>query len=452
MKGKVLSRLNLTLKDAIFFLLVFILGMALRIFWVFKIKNSPISDFAEYYQIALNISQGLGHTYNGYPIAFRGMAYPYILALFFHLTRNNSVFAAEVLNLIFSLFSLILIFFIILKLSKSNLVRKITFVIAAFLPNYIAYNSTIGTEVFALFLLVLVIFLQLYPFNSKIYHPLIGALIGISALNRPFFLGYPMFWGLIEYLKTKDAKKSLINFFIVSTFTCLTILPWTIRNYKIYHRLIPISYNGGYILYVNNNDQNIHGGWQSIATIQKPPEMIEDLKKAGFTDNSILEIEQDSVLKNPDLEPIFAKYARRWIIDNPYKFILLGLIRVKNVFFAGAPDVFWWTADVFRSGDAPFPRLFNLIKGLSDALIYILSFFGFYYAFSNSGLILLNFKNKKGLPFKILIPVINFFFFFLVYFIFEGQPRYNFPLLFIFGFVFAECIYTISRSNLLKDG
>ena len=37
----------------------------------------------------------------------------------------------------------------------------------------------------------------------------------------------------------------------------------TIKNYKAFGKAFPISYNGGYTLYINNNSENVRGTWMN---------------------------------------------------------------------------------------------------------------------------------------------------------------------------------------------
>lgn len=123
---------------------------------------------------------------------------------------------------------------------------------------------------------------------------------------------------------------------------CMIIAPWTYRNYKNFNLLIPISYNGGYVLFINNNDNNKNGAWMQIANIDISDKLKKQFKKYNFNYRTIVEDEVDQVMLKPELNDLFKKEAKKWIINNPIKFIKIGTIRVKNTFFNGAGDIYQW--------------------------------------------------------------------------------------------------------------
>lgn len=405
-------------------------GVFLRLWWIFNIPTKQIFDFETYYDIATNIYLGLGHTYLGEPIAFQGMAYPTVLGYVFRIVGNNDILTAKLFNVLLSTATLIIFYFILKKLTNNKKTIFIGFTILALLPNYIAYNNVIGTEVFAAFNLSLLVFLQLYVFDNRLRYPLLGIAIGVAALTKPTFLVYPVVVAVTYWLKHKQVKEALFKFAIVSLVMVMTIAPWTIRNYRKFDRFIPVSYNGGYVFFLNNNANNVHGGWMSI----KDAHMSEQLRAQV---NEILEHGARSEKLAHELDPIFNEEAIKWIKANPLQYAKLGVIRLHTTFYTGAWDIDSWTMNELRDEQpeedlVEFQRNMRFFRSITDSVIHMLSTLTFIYIIINLKTMIFSvFKRERYVNSAIAIPVLNMLFFIAIYFVFEGQARYNFPLLFL---------------------
>ncbi|KEJ00799.1 membrane protein [Clostridium botulinum A2B7 92] len=419
-------------KNKIYFTIITFLGILVRILFILKVPCEPISDFQKYQQIATNIFMGKGHYYLGKPIAFQPMGYPFLLGNFYRLMGSNDIVLGKVLNIFLSTITLIIILNILFK--TSNNVKKIyvTYIIITFLPNYIAYNNVLGSEILITLLLATIIYLQLCNFNYSFMYAIIGFFIGLAALTKPFFILYPIIISVVEWLKNKNIKETFKLFFISLTIMCMIITPWAYRNYKNFNLLIPISYNGGYVLFINNNDNNKNGAWMRIANIDISNKLQKEFQRYNFNYRTTVENEVDQVMLKPELNDLFRREAKKWIINNPIKFIKIGTTRVKNTFFNGAGDIYQWGMNSGEAKGNLFLLKSNFMRCFSNYCIYILSFFGFFY-------IIYNFKNifisffKKNSNINYIESILFFYilYFIFISFVFEGQQRYNFPILFL---------------------
>ena len=67
--------------------------------------------------------------------------------------------------------------------------------------------------------------------------------------------------GLIGYL-TKDKLRQSLRYLSLSAIVAIAILaPWTIRNYIVFDRFVPISTNGGFNFWRGNNDVTTGSPW-----------------------------------------------------------------------------------------------------------------------------------------------------------------------------------------------
>jgi hypothetical protein len=409
--------------------IITVLALVLRFWFVNHIPTTQLFDFSTYQEIASNIYHYRGHSLQGQPVAWQGMGYATALGFFYRLVGNDGIQTAKFFNCMLSALSLPLFFLIFRKLSSRKAVVYGAYTLVALLPNFIAYNNVVGTEVFFTFLLALVIFLQLYSFHNWLRYPLLGITIGLMALTKPFFLAYPLVAGLYVWLKNKNGREALLLFLTVSVLAAAVVFPWTLRNYRKFDSFIPISYNSGYVLYVNNNDFNVNGAWMPLGEIPASPDLQKKID-AELAEN------QGSEKLAPHLEQVLKPVAKQWIKDNPGGFLLLGLLRLKQTFFTGAWDLGAWAMNEIEQGEQANPVFFrrnlNAFFAAADILIYILCSAGILYFLLSIKPLLQGLFTRRRLSDSISVPGLHIAFFLAIYFVFEGQARYNFPLLFLF--------------------
>lgn len=415
---------------AIFLILI---GFGLRLYWTLKIPNEPISDYKTYYEIAISIVNGETHPLLGY----QGIGYPLLLAASFFLFSSTDILVAKLVNVALSTATLIIVYMISQKLFKNKKIALIVLLLMAILPNYIAYNNVLGTETFFLFLFTAIMFVFIKGFNNKIKLPLLGILIGVAALTKPQFIIYPLILAVIYYFKNRTFKETILKFSIVSLFMAIVIAPMTIINYKNHGEFIPVSYNSGYVLYINNNSQNSNGMYMDVTAVTPSQDLMENLQDAGIEYGEL----------NAKASSLYQEAAVKWILDNPIDFLKIGLLRVKATFFSGANDIqIWSMSSIIKTFEEQMPwsefaRNIYAFTFLTDIIVEIITIFGI--LFSVIGCIYLLTRFKRGnIPFIISIPTINTIFFILISFFFEGQSRYNYPVLFLFiiatVFIFRE--------------
>ncbi len=421
-----------------------IIGIVLRVLWVLKIPTKPLFDFQTYQDIATNIYNHQGHSLFGEPVAWQGMGYPTLLGYVYRIVGSNDLIIAKMLNVLLSSLTLVIFYLILIKLTDKKYIIFTAYTTLVFLPNYIAYNNVIGTEALTAFLLCVIVYLQIHTFDNRYRYALLGIVIGIAALTKPFFIAYPVIAAITIWLQTKHIKKTAISFITMFLVMSTVIAPWTYRNYEKYDKFIPISYNSGSTLFWNNNDNNTEGAWMPLDQVPVSPELQRQI-------NDILQNGDRSIKLAYELDPILKEEAKKWIVNNPMKFIELGLIRLKVIFFGGAWDIHAWAMNEFQGDNQPwtpmeYKRNMNFIFSLTSALLYMLSTFGLIYVFMNVKHILLGlFKKDYPLNDAIIVLTMNLAFFMAVYFVYEGQPRYNYPILFLLVICTAFCLDIIRR-------
>jgi hypothetical protein len=441
----------------IYLALVTIAGIALRCWWILSIPAKPVSDFKVYHTLATNIFNHLGFTLRGHPVAYQGMGYPTVLGYLYRMAGAPDPMIGKWFNVILSVATMAIFLFILCRLTGRKFVILSAYTLIALLPTYIAYTNVLGSEVLLTFLFATLIWLQIAGFDWRLRIVLIGIITGLAALTKPFFLAYPIIVAVTYWLMTKNWRRTMISFAVIAVLAAAVIAPWTYRNYQKFGAFIPISYNGGFVLYINNNNMNADGGWM-------PAEKVDTYKEAMAGINWDWKHGESKGRYDYRRSEAVKAEAKRWIMDNPLTFIKLGILRTKETFFAGAWDLRPWAMNELEErkkaewqamgipwNNTEFERDMATFLGLSSFLIYALSVAGFLYILVCVKPILAGlFRRQELVPGLVVVPVINSAFFIAVYFVFEGQARYCFPILFVFMICLAVTIDSLRRNLVIE--
>lgn len=412
-------------------LILTFVGAWLRWLWITKIPTQQLYDFQTYYDIARNIYNGLGYTFEGKAIAFQGMGYSYSLGLVFKLIGSDSELVAKCYNLVLSTATIPLVYHLGGRFGLKTPTRFVVTALCALLPQQISYCNAIGTEVLSQFLLALTLSVQTsLRLVEKFKWPLVGVLTGAMTLVKPFYMA---FWAVIAlglWLQTKDVKKTLRAGLLVWLCMWLVIAPWTYRNYKEFGRFIPVSYNSGLVLYLNNNASNVHGGFMPLDKIAKTPEFAAKI-------DAHLEYGNKSLKNASDIELDLGPAAKQWIKENPREFLKLAVIRVHSTFFNNTWDVEAWNMNKFGATQTKwtpvgYDRLMHFVRAVNDIAFMVMASASLLWCIIKGFPMLLGaFQKRRRYSVGRIVPILNMGFVVAVCFVYEGQPRYNYPVIFL---------------------
>lgn len=384
--------------------LILPVAFLLRLLWVLHVKTAPVFDFLKYHLGALSIAEGMGYKLYGNPTAFEPIGYPAFLALLYSAIAPRLI-VPKLMNVLLSLGIIILAYFL-----GKRLFNKTAGVLAALFlalsPRNIAYTSVLSNEIFFTFFLLLALVLLLNRAEKWWSGPLLGIITGILALTKPFMLLFPGVLFLIDLVQRGELKAGLQKAVVVTVFMILTICPWTIRNYLVFREFIPISTNGGITLYLNNNPY-AEGHWQDPFKLPGSPLARYKDEETGFWD----ELAVDKLGK---------QLAMEWIKENPGQFLSLGLKKLYYVYY-DSWDVYYAVEEL--TNGKPLPNRGNVYKVAQWAYRVLLGMLALYVVMFCRALLRREDLRSHAVLWLIIL------FFSGIYFIFEGQPRYIFPLL-----------------------
>ena len=230
----------------VLFIFILIFGIVLRIYTFSEISSIDHftwigGDPAHYYEVASNIYQGNGPVIDfifqfwkqvdfGQNDALFEPLFPYILAYFFYIF-GQSLFTAKLVVFLFSIASIVLIYFI-----GKNIYNENAGLIASFLlaiqPKHIEYSVSILKDNVYIFLFLLAFFLMLLSFKENgLWHwILFGIFIALSFLARYFSIILILTFIVLLIIYRKKVNWKYVGISLLAFL--LVLLPWAIYTYN----------------------------------------------------------------------------------------------------------------------------------------------------------------------------------------------------------------------------
>lgn len=81
---------------------------------------------------------------------------------------------------------------------------------------------------------------------------LYGILAGLLALTQPGLLFLPALFALVALARFADRRRWLVMMSVAAACAVLTMLPWWIRNWLLFHKFVPLTATGGYSLWIGS--------------------------------------------------------------------------------------------------------------------------------------------------------------------------------------------------------
>jgi len=425
-------------------ILIILFSFTLQIFFIFNYKaNGPVElDAASYNTLAQNLlrykiySTDGGQTHN----IRRAPVYPFFIFLIY-LFFGEKVIAVQIAQVILAVLACLLIY----KIGCMVFDRR-TAILAAFMaaihPVFICQSFYLVTELLAIFLITLAVYLALYCMRShKIVHfILLGLILAITALCRPTVLLLP-FFAVSLLLFYYNLKKTLrFAFFFLATFAILVGL-WTYRNYKLTGYIIPVQSTGGGNIWLGTY---VPGKGYEENARQESLKLVEHYSKLI----SIKLQRENNAISNPKVpysdiihylaDKEITRDGIKNILNNPFGFIKILPYKFFRLYI-GSYCFLYGIKESF--GELWHSR--NMDKGSYAKLIIkviIILFSLLIITFALMGLAVNINKTISILPLFILFIYWNLFFVF-----FDTMTRYSIPILPILILMAARGIYFVGK-------
>jgi len=367
----------------------------------------PVSDFSFYFRSAESIARGLGYSHNGTsPTAYFPIGYSLFLGMLFRVF-GISVAVAQAANLVLSVASLVLAYWIARDLFRSELAGRLSILLLAIYPDNIAYASLVGVETLHLFLLFLGVTLLLPCISIKgEVRPWrllsAGVLFGFATLCKAQTLLLPMIL-LILFPRFSWNRRSILDRLkktsILYAALIVVLIPWVIRNYRLYNDFV-FSNNDGLNLYIGNG-----------------PEADGTFVTIPWFDVG------DDTRKEYEVNTIARRKAIDYMETHPLRTLQLMPRKLIALFDNG--DGTYWNMEGTKSGSISARRVLPLLDQINAIYEFIvIVFFVLSVAFGCWKRL----RRGKGHGWSLLgVAVIVYFIgIYLVYF---GSARFHFPII-----------------------
>jgi len=393
------------IKFKIFLIIAAIFIVSLTYSFYFKLK--PSVDARAYDNIAWNLAQGNGYKENldrpiseDHAIIRAGPGYEFFLAAIYKIFGHNYK-AVWFLQALLHAFTAFLVFLIAKNIfNNENKTAIFAMVVYGFFPDLIIGSSMLLTETLSLFLLAIntLIFLKYLEEKKISYLIALAVFIPFMILVRS---NLAIFILVFVPVFLKDFKKNLGKMIIFSFVFIAVFLPWTVRNYFLFHKIIPTT-----VLIGNNLAMGNHIG-ATGEQLDQPYDPVDNLYKAGYIEGDKLAV----------------KFALNFIYKHPFEFFKISFYRASIYFSAARPASFW-------------PSFSALNKAITSVFSSSYAFFVFVLGISG---ILFCFKNRNS---GFFVKEKFFYFFALAAFMplsvifIVVETRYRFPI-YLFLSVFS---------------
>ncbi len=264
-------------------LLVRLIALGLRL----PELDTPLNkDSLLYHQMAVSLRAGAGLVNEGHPTAVVQPLYPLFLSGVYTLCGESFV-VVFLLQVILSALTAVLLAGMTRRLAGERTGLAAGVILALYWPLALVANRLLTETLFIFFLVAACYSLVLHLHTKRMsWAVLAGLLLGLSCLARAVTLYLaPLIglWLLALAWGDRDHRRLLSGFLFCAVFLA-ALVPWTVRNWNVFHAFLPGGTNSGMVLYIGNYPPGGHGFGMNLRPQDLPPEdrYIYDLPELQF--------------------------------------------------------------------------------------------------------------------------------------------------------------------------
>lgn len=247
---------------ALILIALVLLGLGLRLDYAIRAPNHPVDDARAYARISRALFEGEGFTQGdgpGYrhlqPASNYSPGLPLLVAGVYEIRGAADERAARIVLALLGSLAVPFAFLLGRRLGGPT-AGLIAAVPAAIYPATLEYGGMLMTEPLATTLLAGALLAFLHAVEVRRPWPWVGTglLLGALAMLRPEYAVLvpllPVLGALSLYRDRGRFDRGLLaGPALALACACLVVLPWTIRNFVVFDRFVPISTGGGQVLY-----------------------------------------------------------------------------------------------------------------------------------------------------------------------------------------------------------
>ena len=329
---------------------VFLVGLVVTLVYAFYFQVRVAVDAKAYDSIAWSLVQGTGYTETTSPIlnssvGRSGPGYEFFLA-FWYFIFGHKLWVIWIVQSLMHAVSAVLVYLIIKQLlndSQSELFASLGAGFYIFYIDLLEFPAMILTETLGMFLILWGVYISINLWKNQTFTRTaqVTFLFTLAVLVRPQAALLLMF--TLGFLLWNRLYRHVLVLILV---TVILMTPWTIRNYRIFHRFIPTGMQLGYNVWVGNSP-----GAKYVGEMVATEEIDNYAGKYGYfaaNDHGIQEV-------------------KNLALHHPLTFLKLQVIKTSIYFSAARPEAFWFHLK-------GLPQL--ITAGLSSSFAYVLFIFG----------------------------------------------------------------------------
>lgn len=296
-------------------------AVIIRFISIFVFVDLENPEMWEYGLIARNMLSGLGFSYIAntmiVPSAYMPPGLPYIYYFFFLIFGDNSVSYIFILlfNLLISIVSIIVMYKLSYLIFANLSISILSALYAALSPIFI-YSTVNFNSIVIYHVLIGLIYLYFLKLQKT------GDSDNKDELKNSILLG--IITGVLLYFRADGTailailflyflfKKRIRTGSIILILAIVIISPWTIRNYIVFDKIIPVTTSMGYNFYLGHSNESTDSLlYKKVININEDAQF--EIERSTIAANESIEF----IKSNPDadIKEMFSKIYSLWLID-----------------------------------------------------------------------------------------------------------------------------------------
>lgn len=241
--------------------LLLLIALGFRLFVALRLPNDEPDDGRVYAQIAINVLEQHVYSHESQPpyvpSIIRLPGYPLVLAAVYKVFGHGNNTAVRVVQAVIDTLTCVLVALVAFEWAEDD-ERKhraavIAFALAAVCPFTAIYVATVLTEVPTNFLAVALVLTATFAFKAAdrtdrkravAWWAATGLIAGVAVLFRPDSGLFAAAVGgtlVLSSVLKRDLKGFVLSASVLSLVFCMVLVPWTIRNYRVFHLFQPLA-------------------------------------------------------------------------------------------------------------------------------------------------------------------------------------------------------------------
>lgn len=239
---------------------VLVLAMVLRLLWAVLVPMRPVSDSFAYDLLARNLAAGHGYCFvPGDPSAYWPVGTSAVAGLCYAVFGDTYA-PIVALNLLAGVAIVWLAMVLARRWFGAGPAVLAGYLLACW-PLMIQFTTVLASELW--FSVLMLASLALWLTHAHTRRAMVvrivgtGVLLAAAAYVRPTALLLPAVYAVIVMVSRREVWRPAWQGAAVAGVMALLILPWTVRNYRVFGEVVVISANSGANLWMGNNPYSV---------------------------------------------------------------------------------------------------------------------------------------------------------------------------------------------------